>query len=265
LLKYDYLVAEMSKYEKFLDLSPAERAALLYVVGCWTQKDLFNRYRVSYSEFSLARKELVGKGILTTENVASQEGFGLIPIEAWTEIRSSLHAQLELSREETRVAYADNLRNKENITALNTRIESLLSNIAEQKGLLEKNRDLNDVLGSFANMGINAQWVRSIVALALMEAAMKKKLEQLGMTVQQNISFGELRNILEQAINDKEKRKLRPRLLGLSELSQMRNKIIHTGHLYVDLPKSEADALVDNISNLISEILDFPGDIQTQK
>lgn len=125
--------------------------------------------------------------------------------------------------------------------------------------------ELNDLLCRFDSMGINAQWVRSVVALALIEAAMKRKLEQLGISIKPGISFGELRTTVEQAVHDIEKRKLRPRLLGLSELSEMRNKIIHTGHLFVRLPKAEADAIVDNVSDLLREILDFPGDMPMQK
>ncbi len=255
----------MSFGDSFSDLSLAEQAVLLYVIGHWTQKELLNRYRVSYSEFSRARKELVVNGILETENTASEKGLNMVPTEAWIETQSSLRNKLERAQEETRAALADNARLKENISALNAQVEALFGKISEQEKLLEESHELNDLLCRFDSMGINAQWVRSVVALTLIEAAMKRKLEQLGISIKPGISFGELRTTLEQAVHDIEKRKLRPRLLGLSELSEMRNKIIHTGHLFVRLPKAEADALVDNVSDLLSEILDFPGDMHRQK
>ena len=36
----------------------------------------------------------------------------------------------------------------------------------------------------------------------------------------------------------------------------MRNKIIHTGHLFFSLPKAEADVVVDAVSDLINEIFE---------
>jgi len=255
----------LSLVDSFSDLSPAEQAVLLYVVGHWTQKELLNRYHVSYSEFSRARKELVVNGVLETENTASEKGLNRVPTKAWIEIQSSLRNRLEQSQEETRAASVDNVRLKENISALNAQVETLFSKISEQEKLQEGSHDLNDLLCRFATTGINAQWVRSVVALTLIEAAMKMKLEQLGISIKPNVSFGELRTTLEEAVQAIEKRKLRPRLLGLSELSEMRNKIIHTGHLFLSLPKTEADTLVDNVSDLLSEILDFPEDVHGQK
>lgn len=255
----------MSSGDSFLDLSPSEKAVLLYVVGQWTQKELLKQFNVSYSEFSHARKELVVNGILETENTASEKGLNMVPTKEWIEILSSLRNRLERSQEETRAALTDNVRLKENISSLKAQAETLFSKILEQEKLQEESRDLNDLLCRFDSMGINVQWVRSVVALALIEAAMKRKLDQLGISIKPGVSFGELRNTLEQAVQDIEKRKLRPRLLGLSELSEMRNKIIHTGHLFVQLPKAEADALVDNVSDLLNEMLDFPGHAHKQK
>lgn len=251
----------MSFSNSFLDLSPAEQAVLLYVIGNWTQKELLTRYHISYNEFSRTRKELVVKGILATENTASEKGLKMISTEAWIEIQSSLRNKLEQSQGEMSTVLADNARMRENISALKAQVDDLVSKISAQEKLLDETRDLNDLLRHFDSMGINAQWIRGIVALALIEAAMKRKLEQLGISIKPGVSFGELRKTLEQAIHEKEKRKLRPRLFGLSELSEMRNKIIHTGHLFVKLPKTEADALVENVSDLLSEILDFPGNM----
>jgi len=251
----------LSFRDSFSDLSQAEQAALLYVAGYWTQKELLSRYRVSYTEFNRARKELVVKGVLETENTASEKGHNMIPTEVWIEIQLLLRDKLERFQEETRATLADNVHLKENISALKTQVEALNGKVSEQEKLIEESRDLNDLLRRFDSMGINAQWVRSVVALTLIEAAMKRKLGQLGISIKPGVSFGELRNTLEQAVTDIEKRSLRPRLLGLSELSEMRNKIIHTGHLFVRLPKAEADVLVENVGDLLSEILDFPRDI----
>ncbi len=110
------------------------------------------------------------------------------------------------------------------------------------------------LLHHFLGLYLNVHWVRAIAALTLVEAALKLKLNRLGYPTQDGISFGELRNAIEQALQEKETRSLRPSLLGLNELVGMRNKIVHAGHLFVSLPKEQADAVVGSVADLINDL-----------
>jgi hypothetical protein len=100
-------------------------------------------------------------------------------------------------------------------SALQDQVSTLSEKLSDQEKLIEENRDLNDIPEKFKSMQISSHWVRAVVALSLIEAAMKLKLEHLGKPVKPNTPFGEPRAAAEQAISDLEKRKLRPRLLRI--------------------------------------------------
>ena len=114
--------------------------------------------------------------------------------------------------------------------------------------------DLDKTIQRFGRLGVTADWVRVAVALTLIEAAMKQKLESLGHSVREYVKFDDLTKEFEQTLEQKESRRLRPQLIGLSQLHGARNKFVHTGHLYMDLPKDEADSIVNLVAGLIDDM-----------
>lgn len=83
---------------------------------------------------------------------------------------------------------------------------------------------------------------------------MKRKLSDLGKLPRKNLSVGDLKTELEEALWEREERKLSPRLLGPEELNRLRNEIIHQRHASLSVPKVEADGIVGMASDLVREI-----------
>ena len=251
------------RYKKEIPLGPsfsaltsAEQAALLYAAGHRTQKEIMSRFEVPSTQFRKAREELRGRGLLDLNGAPSDDGIATIPGVEWQGILEILYRKHQRSEDrQTELIDASASQNLE-ISSLLEQVSELQQQLHDLKSVSDTHRDVAVMLTNFNPLKITVHWVRSAVALTLIEAAMKQKLENLGIGVKEGISFGDLRKTLEQALLDKEGRELRRRLLGLSELSIMRNKIVHAGHQFVDLPKDEADSIESAVANLIAEILE---------
>lgn len=112
---------------------------------------------------------------------------------------------------------------------------------------------LSETLEQFHPMNFTIHWVRGYLALGIFEIAVKKKLDDLGLPVEGK-RFEELYNTLEQALQEKEDRKIRKLLVSEKHLRDWRNTLFHEGHLIEEVEKEDADLIVRRVSGFIKQI-----------
>ena len=221
--------------------SPAELCALRYAVGIQTQKELFKRFGISYSEYRHAREKLELEGMIRPDGSLIETGLDLIPSYEWIDILETFRQRLEESQQAAIARNAQISDFRSIISDLQTAVTRLQEENSALTSASEETKDLSEILDRFSPITINPHWVRSVIALTLIEAAMKKKLEDSGGIVEARPSFGQLRESLQQTLQKEEGRELRHRLLGLSNypktLSRCRRRYQTRAHANCSRPK----------------------------
>jgi hypothetical protein len=247
-------MVDMTIETRFSELSPAKQVALLYAVGSWTQKTLFDRFGVSYGEYRQARDELTKVGVLGLDGTLSATAWELVPGWAWREIRTRLTEDLERARENERRVASDNLQLRTEIVSLKVQLSALGETNEELRTSVAENQAFQNMFTKFAPMGLTANWIRSVISLTLVECAIKAKLEKLGHAVKEGIGFNDLLEALELNLREREGRQLGYRLIGLPTIRQMRHKISHDGHRLMGIPTADADAVENVVADLVDEL-----------
>ena len=222
--------------------------------GTGPRRPCFNVSAFPTPNTDTPRDDLTLRGFLAHDGTATTAGLRLVPTPFWVEIREGLKELVEETRRASTESDQRARALESETQTLQEKINILIEANVTHQSRLREFEPLDQLIQRFSAMQINLHWIRAVSALSLIEAAMKRKLETLSVQIEGRPSFGELRRTLEQALMDKERRKLTPRLLGLSELAEMRNKIIHSGHLFVALRQDEADSVVTSVSNLIADM-----------
>ena len=124
---------------------------------------------------------------------------------------------------------------------------------------VEDTKPLLDLIKDFEKLGVDDNWIRASIALNLVEPAIKKKLEDLGVELPKQTKFTDIYEQLQQALKEKENRELKPQLLTPKHFYEMRSAIDHWGHKYTGLSKEQANYILSLVTEFLSDVLGQSG------
>lgn len=157
------------------------------------------------------------------------EIFGIIPEIAGAQIKK-IEQLTKLSNE------ANNVLNKikEENALLSSKNRSMEEELKTKEYIIEQFKTISSFIDRTRAIDINVNWVITCTALNLVEASVKKKLIDLGVSREKvlNRKFEEDSELLEKLLLEKEQRKLTSRLLFNDIYKKARGKIDHEGHVY---------------------------------
>ena len=156
------------------------------------------------------------------------------------------------------------LSNQANESAVKSKEENALlnaksRNLADEVRTKENKLAQYSVIASFIErtkiIGIDINWVITCAALNLVEAAIEKKLIDMGVSRDKvlNKEFEENSKLLEKLLLEQEGRRLTSRLLFNDVYKKARAKIDHAGHLHKPSPR-ECTYIIDETVDFIDEL-----------
>ena len=231
----------------FRDLSDEEKAGLVYAADTWTQREVAARYRVTVRSLVSARDRLVGQGVLEPDGTVAGEALDSIPGSIWKELRDGLAKEVSSLRESNGRLYQETVE-------MTRRFGQVQQELEQYRHSFDKNRTILNFIDRLEPFGVNSHWIRAAATLMLIELVIKEKLEEHGHSVE-GLSAKQLQDLLDEVLKQREGRKLSQRLTGLHQMSDLRNKMVHTGHRFANLSEEEADAVELNAIPLMREIL----------
>jgi hypothetical protein len=196
--------------------------------------------------------KLSAKGLLDTQLHPTQLSFDVCPLNVLKQATFDLHVQLvNTALEKNKVISAKSLLTQE-LDGLKLKLLSLEQSlkVTAEELTLTKQSKTNMVLKRFKNMGINDNWISVLVALNLVEIALRQKAELLGINA--NGSFSETLDLVKRTIMDKEGRRLDTSSAFLKEadLYSFRSKMVHH-KLKKTLSDKEADFIIEQAIKFI--------------
>jgi hypothetical protein len=220
-----------------------------------------NFYEKGFSRGTLYRyhaegvKKLEAKGFLDRQGRPTSLAFQIIPNGILKEMISKIHFHIvqiteETSREKNSfiTASTELRKTKEHSEEVETALRKAQQQLAE----LSQNR-VRNVIQTFSSFGLDENWVSVLVALNIVEIAMKRKVASFG--IEANGKFNELLNILRREIRDKEKREFGASSAFLKEadLYAFRSKMDHSG-LENKISDREAEFIIEQASKLVESL-----------
>lgn len=120
--------------------------------------------------------------------------------------------------------------------------------------VMEKYKLINEIADKFKFLGVDENWIAVLICSNVVEQAIKKKLEDLGVEIKGEPppSFKDIRRALGDVLKEKEGRKLEA-LFEPKELWRIRNRIDHWGYK-LRFDKDKARAIFVMAKEIIDEI-----------
>lgn len=155
---------------------------------------------------------------------------------------------LKKLREESMKMAAKNDELERKISELRARCQDL------QK--MEKYRLINEIVDKFSSLGVDENWIVVLISTNLVEQAMKKKLEKLGMPIKttngKRPCFADIVQSLGEALQAKENRSVRT-LVKPRPLYDIRNEIDHAGY-QMKISQEQAQAIFVLVKDLVDDL-----------
>lgn len=121
---------------------------------------------------------------------------------------------------------------------------------------MEKYKLISEIADKFSFLGVDENWIVVLISTNLVEQAMKKKLEDLGIPLKaekgKRLHFGEIVQILGTVLKEKENRRLKA-LISPNELYDVRSKIVHAGYKR-KFSHEEAQAIFVLVKNIVDDL-----------
>jgi len=199
--------------------------------------------------------KLVSKGLLDMQRRPTKLAFNMIPEKLLREITLKLHKGLtslynvKSSIEDARLTAESELHKSK---GHQKRLEFELVDLRARLASISQSK-IQNLMQRFEFLGIDENWVSVLVALNLVEMAMKHKLESLG--TKPRGSFKELYDLLKREVSIKEKREIKTssEFIKPKHLYDWRSKMDHDG-LKVKIKEKEADFIVEQAFKFIEEL-----------
>ena len=201
-----------------------------------------------YRYYNQGIDSLKQKSILDTSQNPTEIAFRILPLSVLEQVIETLRARVQRMEEDGRKSMQRSLE-------LEYEVRSLRDKVDKQGIELENVRPMQSLIQSFEKLQVDDNWIRASIALNLVEPAIKKKLEELGVKLPAQTKFGEIYSQLLQILKEKENRELKPQLLTPKHFYEMRSQIDHWGHKYAGLSKEQADGIVELVTEFIADIL----------
>jgi hypothetical protein len=121
---------------------------------------------------------------------------------------------------------------------------------------LEKYTLISEIVDKFSFLGVDENWIAVLISTNLVEQAMKKKLEKLGMPIKakngKKLGFTDVVQSLGEALQAKESRNLRT-LIRPKPLYDIRSEIDHAGYK-MKISQEQAQAIFVLVKNLVDDL-----------
>ena len=240
----------------YKSLTSEEKAALW---GCLVADDQLGRSMLQrlnpnwskstyYKYYREAIESLQQKGVIDASRNPTAIAFEILPQSILKEAVEQPRNKIQRLEQEHR-----ELTNK--VWELGNEARTLRSQEDQLNKQLEDITPLRDLIKDFAKFGVDYNWIRASIALNLVEPAIKKKLEELGVELPEQTKFQDIHKQLQQVLKEKENRELKPQLLTPEHFYKMRSQLDHWGHKYTGLPKEQADYIVKLVTEFLSDVL----------
>jgi hypothetical protein len=201
-----------------------------------------------YRHYNEGVKRLKGRGIIDAQGNLTQLAIDILPGPLLLEMVNTIRSEIRRLHNEV-IEYI----NRD--FYLRRDIQSLTEQVHQLASEAEQVRPLRELIRSFEKLQIDENWIRASIALNLVEPAIKKKLEQLGVELPEITKFDKIYKQLREKLREIENRDLRPQLLTPKHFYDMRSKIDHWGHKFPSLPAKQADLIVAQVTEFIDDIL----------
>ena len=191
-----------------------------------------------YKRLSNGEESLKKKGILGKDRAPSDLAYDILPTDTLRQMAKELRE--ELMKVETRRA------------DLETKHSELKANYRDLQEM-EKYKLISEIADKFSFLGVDENWIAVLISTNLVEQAMKKKLEELGIPLKaekvKGASFRDIVQILGTALKEKENRRLET-LIKPKPLYDIRSKIVHAGYK-MRFSQEEAQAIYVLVKNVL--------------
>jgi hypothetical protein len=226
-----------------------ENAALYYNMVYPTQSrnahpELFGDsvwHNSFYRRLSDGEESLKGKRILDKDRNPTDLAYQSLSSE-------TLRDMLKKLRGESMKMAAKNDELERKISELQARCQDL------QK--MEKYRLINEIVDKFSSLGVDENWIVVLISTNLVEQAMKKKLEKLGMPIKtkngKRPCFADIVQSLGEALQAKENRSVRT-LIKPRPLYEIRNEIDHAGYK-MKISQEQAQAIFVLVKDIVDDL-----------
>jgi hypothetical protein len=209
----------------------------------------------------MAAYSLAQKGLLDRQDRPTELAFQALPEDFLRRMASNFHFQLIQLKEEKDKAEASYLNTSAELRNAKEQVAKLqfsLDGANRRLALLDRDK-IKNVLQTFGFMKIDENWVSVLVALNLIEIALREKAELLG--INPNGKFNETLEGVKKAIREREGRVLDSSSAFLKEtdLYAFRSKIVHYS-LKKNISEKEADLLIELAKKFI-EALKLPNSV----
>ncbi|GAH59840.1 unnamed protein product [marine sediment metagenome] len=162
---------------------------------------MLKRLTPSYSKSTYYRyynqgiDSLKQKGLLDTSQNPVEIAFRILPLSMLKQVIETLRARVQRMEEDGRKSMQRSLE-------LEYEVRSLRDQVDKQGIELENVRPLQSLIQSFEKSQVDDNWIRASIALNLVEPAIKKKLEELGVKLPAQTKFGEIYSQLLQVLKE---------------------------------------------------------------
>ena len=237
----------------YSQLSDEEKAALKRAIVFPHQTlktilpELFNTswYPGLYKRHSRGCNSLEERGFLDDRGNPTDLAFEMLPTKVLTNMVKELNKEIKKEHAERSKIELENYYLKGRCNRLETEIEEL-GRVQESFKLVAK------IIEVFSFLGVDENWVSVLICSNLVEQAMKKKLEQLGVEIKRKPSFKDVREALGNALKEMEDRTL-DALFEPKELWRIRSKMDHWGYK-LKFDKDKAHAIFVMTKDIIDEL-----------
>lgn len=213
-------------------LSDEEKAALTYVIVFphRTLKSvlpkLFNVpwHSGLYRCHTRGQESLKKRGFLDDENNPTDLAFEILPTKILTKMVKELNREVKKEYAELSKMTLEKYELEKKCRNLETRNEELSK-------MQERFKLIAEIIETFGFLGVDENWISVLISSNLVEQAMKKKLENLGVVIERKPppSFKDIREALGRALKEKEDRRL-DALFEPKELWRIRSNMDHWGY-----------------------------------
>ncbi len=242
--------------QSYESLSTEEKASLW---GCLVADDQLGRLMLErlspgwskstyYKHYKEGINSLQQKSYIDSSHNPTDIVFPTLPQSVLKEVVNQLRSKTQRLEKEH-----SELTNK--AWELGSETRTLRSQEDQLTKQIEDIKPLRDLIKDFKKVGVDDNWIRASIALNLVEPAIKKKLEELGVKLSKQTKFQDIYEQLQQVLKEKESRELKPQLLTPKHFYDMRSQLDHWGHKYTGLTRKQADNIVDLVTEFLSDVL----------
>jgi tetrahydromethanopterin S-methyltransferase subunit G len=206
----------------------------------------------------LTESQLCRKGILDEKGRPTPLAFDLLPLDNARHLVGRLVRKNEVLYDDWIRASEEKSKAAQTSQGLEKTVVSLRNEVGVLQSRIGKFEPLEKLAAEFTGFPVNERVMAALISLNPIEAAIKKKLEELKAEIASGISFDKLYELLRSSLLEKEHRKLPHHLLSPTDFYRLRSKIDHWAYKIEDIEEEELQLIVKQCLKFVKEIFGKP-------